>query len=898
MKNKVEISKEFEDYNYLLNSVTWKEELPGFKLYKSKITILKPKVSVIIANYNNEPYLARMMDSLVEQTLGIHRIQVMFIDDRSTDKSLEIVKPYIDKYPNIEIYHLAKNTGGAHGPRNVGLLNARGEYLVFLDADDWYDPDGLKILSDLLDESGDGIAFGGVMCSTNGRLSHWIPSYIEFNRMNQPINDLSYDFYSWLGPQGNMVRSSLVFDNNLHFINQRVADDVTFFIQVLHISRTISQTKKLTTYLNRDDDNESLSKAVNETFMISWLRALSYLKSNYEMDISLEKFLARRLEWLVIDFSMRWDTGYGFSKEKVANFAALLEQYLGKLPVEIGDYFKTEERKIVWKALTERNFDFIVKFYEWHSLPYFDKKKVLIDGVYYYVSDDPEIPNVEISVRIEGKNVKINESEIIIDFNIYATEEVNYCELRNINNPWDSKIIDVNKLDDVNNQISISHEVFEELEDNVAYKVLIRTNNYHDNPILIDEIECLTDHNTVIRNIQSHVAIEKRSVEKGNYLVINESIEDIVVESSNKDANLSCVKVVDSSFLSNGKFALLTDEGAKVSIDPKHIRKISNKLTQQERNRISTEFNIQLGIYKAEEELIIYKTPSKINNEIYKEKIDVGKLFNAQNVVINENNENIEVFFNIEPNKFVFANKHSASKINLSKNYYIDTGMYTVIVEELEVFETPNLQGNVIKKLVRQELILATESISDENLNVLMFALDEGYISAEKESLIKYDEKADYGYHSVGTNFIVMVDQLPIYNTKELIEDDLVDKVLLKGDMFKIETFNYTQTGESSLEIEGIGFISAKQELTRVLNDELNTKLYNVTPGKYVVIGNEEKGYRTPSFAERFKSRGYKKGTIVNGVGFGISVNGYPRLKLDDGNYVTSNSKYIKLKGE
>ena len=898
MENKINVLEEFKAYNYLLDDVSWKGELPTFKLYKSEIITLKPKVSVIIANYNNGPYLVKMMNSLVEQTLGIHRIQVMFIDDRSTDNSLEIVMPYIKKYPNIEIYHLAKNTGGAHGPRNVGLLNARGEYLVFLDADDWYDVDGLKILSDLLDKSGDGIVFGGVLCSNNGQLSHWIPSYIEANRINYPINELSYDFYSWLGPQGNMVRASLVFDNNLHFINQRVADDVTFFLQVLRLSGTISQTKKLTTYLNRDDSNNSLSKSVNETFMLSWLRSLSYLKNNFEMDASFEKFLARRLEWLVIDFSLRWDTGYGFSKEKVANFANLIEQYLGEVSIHLGDYFKTKERKIVWKALMEKNFDFVVKFYEWHSLPFFDKKLELIDGIYYYVSNDPELPDVEISVRVEGNTVKTSKSEIIIDFNIYTHEEVNYCELRNIRDPWDSKVIDINKLDDIHHQVVISHELFEELKANDAYKILIRTNRFHDNPILINNIECLIRYDTVIRNVNGHVAIEKRGVEKGNYLIINDSADEIVVESNNKDANLSCVKVIGSSFLSNGKFALLTDEGTRISMDSKYVRKISNSLTKRKRDQIPIGFNIKLGVYKVCEELTIYRTPSKLRREVYEETISQGELFNAHNVVINEDSEEVEVFFDIAPNKFVLADKNFAKKIDHSEKYFMDSGIYSVIAKELDVFETPSLKGNIIKKILEQELIFVITATFDEDSNTLMLAIDEGYISAKKENLVKYGEVMDRGIHQTGVNFIVMADELPIYKGKELGKDSLTERVLTRGDMFKVKSFNYVHARESSLEIEDVGFVSAKRELTERISDKLVVRSYNVRPGKYVIVGKEEKGYRDPSFVDRFKARRYKKGTVVNGIGFGISKLGYPRLRLDDGNYVTSNSKYVKFKGE
>ena len=121
----------------------------------STIIFDRPKISVIIANYNNAPYLGKMLDSLIHQTIGMDALQLLFIDDKSTDNSAEIVEKYLQKYSSIEFYQLKENTGGAHGPRNVGILNARGEYLVFLDADDWYDENALKYMSETLDKSGE-----------------------------------------------------------------------------------------------------------------------------------------------------------------------------------------------------------------------------------------------------------------------------------------------------------------------------------------------------------------------------------------------------------------------------------------------------------------------------------------------------------------------------------------------------------------------------------------------------------------------------------------------------------------------------------------------------------------------------------------------------------------------
>ncbi|XHB96263.1 glycosyltransferase [Lactococcus garvieae] len=140
------------------------------------------------------------------------------------------------------------------------------EYLVILDADDWYAENGLETLANLLDKSESSIVFGGIVRVQNERKELFSPAYVEKDIIDRPISELPYDFFNWMGPQGNMMRTSVVIEHNLHFVNQRVADDVTFFYQILRYSKTISQTKELTIYLNRDEDNMSLSKTVNETF--------------------------------------------------------------------------------------------------------------------------------------------------------------------------------------------------------------------------------------------------------------------------------------------------------------------------------------------------------------------------------------------------------------------------------------------------------------------------------------------------------------------------------------------------------------------------------------------------------------------------------------------------------
>jgi len=95
-----------------------------------------PKVSVIIPVYNAEKYLHKCVDSVLNQTLD--DIEIILVDDGSTDNSPAICDDYERKYNNIKVFH--KENGGVSSARNVGLDNATGEYVGFVDSDDYIAP--------------------------------------------------------------------------------------------------------------------------------------------------------------------------------------------------------------------------------------------------------------------------------------------------------------------------------------------------------------------------------------------------------------------------------------------------------------------------------------------------------------------------------------------------------------------------------------------------------------------------------------------------------------------------------------------------------------------------------------------------------------------------------------
>lgn len=103
-----------------------------------------PTISVIIPVYNTEKYLHRCIDSILAQTFT--NFELLLVDDGSTDNSGKICDEYAKKDSRVRVFH--KENGGVSSARNVGLDNARGEWIAFVDSDDWIEHTMYKSLYD------------------------------------------------------------------------------------------------------------------------------------------------------------------------------------------------------------------------------------------------------------------------------------------------------------------------------------------------------------------------------------------------------------------------------------------------------------------------------------------------------------------------------------------------------------------------------------------------------------------------------------------------------------------------------------------------------------------------------------------------------------------------------
>ena len=137
-------------------------------------------VSVIVPTYNSESSIGHSFNSLLNQTIGFEKLEIIFVDDASTDNTPNIIDDYASQYDNVTAIHLEENSGYAGKPRNIGIDNSTCEYLMFLDSDDVFMEDACEILYDEISLDALDLV-GGVHCDGSE-----VPEYLWLNILTDP----------------------------------------------------------------------------------------------------------------------------------------------------------------------------------------------------------------------------------------------------------------------------------------------------------------------------------------------------------------------------------------------------------------------------------------------------------------------------------------------------------------------------------------------------------------------------------------------------------------------------------------------------------------------------------------------------------------------------------------
>ncbi|MBT2396452.1 glycosyltransferase family 2 protein [Streptomyces sp. ISL-100] len=170
-----------------------------------------PDITVIIGAYNAMPYLSHTLTSLLEQSLGRERLEVIAVDDGSTDGTGEELERFAAAHPALFTVLHQKNSGGPAEPRNVGLNHARGRFVFFLDADDFLGPEALERMLSAA-ETNDTDVVLGKMVGVNGR-----GAPASMFRENQPRTDVFSSRVYWTLSPLKLFRRELIERLGLRF---------------------------------------------------------------------------------------------------------------------------------------------------------------------------------------------------------------------------------------------------------------------------------------------------------------------------------------------------------------------------------------------------------------------------------------------------------------------------------------------------------------------------------------------------------------------------------------------------------------------------------------------------------------------------------------------------------
>ncbi len=259
------------------------------------------QISVIIPVYNAQDYLEKTINSVINQSIGFEKLELILVDDNSKDNSREIIDKYCEKYDNIIPYYSNENHGFPGFGRNIGLKLSTAPYVMFLDNDDEYDKDICKRLYDvMIDEDVDLVSCGRILID---HISEIKDNYLSNETVGNYIiydgdNALSFNSVTiW-----NKIFKKEIIDNfGLKFLENSSADDFAFSVDYHIKSKRIMHLSDYYGYY-WNIRNESLSHEIKIEHIEEVLNAYNYIISNIIEENKLEQssILLRHMVLLLV----------------------------------------------------------------------------------------------------------------------------------------------------------------------------------------------------------------------------------------------------------------------------------------------------------------------------------------------------------------------------------------------------------------------------------------------------------------------------------------------------------------------------------------------------------------------------------------------------------------------
>ena len=215
------------------------------------------KVTVIIPSYNSVEFLDSTIDSIKAQTIGFENIELIIIDDYSTDSTQELINKYCDEYENIKTFESGKKTGTPGRARNIGIANSESDYIMFIDHDDNYLPDTVEKLYNAITANSSDVAIGKFQTFGENYFvtEDWITEDVILNSIDENLL-----FFSINGIWRMIFPKEFLLQHDITFPEGVFAEDLTFMIDTfVNAKKIVFINDVVYNFRLRTGDNSSTS---------------------------------------------------------------------------------------------------------------------------------------------------------------------------------------------------------------------------------------------------------------------------------------------------------------------------------------------------------------------------------------------------------------------------------------------------------------------------------------------------------------------------------------------------------------------------------------------------------------------------------------------------------------
>lgn len=248
-------------------------------------------ISVIIPVYNTEKYLRKCIDSVKNQTYK--DLEILLIDDGSTDSSALICDEYAEKDERIQVWH--RKNRGVSDSRNYGLSKSHGEWISFIDSDDWIDLDMYRILISLAERTESSTVCCGAYQGDNRETTKRnIWRQFEGNEIIYKDKEALAEVIRQSGTLWNKLLNGDCARKILFRTDIRYAEDTLYLAEYLEKNQTVAVTKKCLYYYRINREGNVVSSGLN-TRHLDYVRAtgmlFELLQKNELTEVGIERVI-------------------------------------------------------------------------------------------------------------------------------------------------------------------------------------------------------------------------------------------------------------------------------------------------------------------------------------------------------------------------------------------------------------------------------------------------------------------------------------------------------------------------------------------------------------------------------------------------------------------------------